>query len=285
MIYVVNEKAARGCDAMSNYVYLNDYEREETQKYEGIYTSKEIELNKRLFDECSKEHIDFIAVEELLKQGADPLGGTELFGWDLLDHIYGNIVGGSQDFNSAELPQLTELFLKYGMNVDAPKIPYDGKNSLNPLWEYAFVTNENAIRALKMLLDHGLSADSFAEFWDHSMIDYFHCACGDPQNDDFWNYNCTWTFKMLLLGASYDHILNNDKILREFICCDFNSYDVHNFRSWDEYDYYFNTSYCSGDPELYGAVIQIYEKKAGTKVWEIGVGADGRKALSCMRNK
>ena len=97
---------------MGEYEYTNDYEREHTQKYEGIYTSEEIELNKKLFDECAKEHIDFQLVEELLKQGADPLGGTEMCGWDLLDHIYGDLVGGSQDNESVDLPQITELFLK-----------------------------------------------------------------------------------------------------------------------------------------------------------------------------
>ena len=74
---------------MTEYKYLNDYERECTQKYEGTYTPEEIELNKMLKEECYKETIDYTAVEELLKQGADPLGGTELYGWDLLDHIYG----------------------------------------------------------------------------------------------------------------------------------------------------------------------------------------------------
>ena len=265
---------------MSGYNYSNDYEREETQKYEGTYTPCEIELNKRLFDECAKEHIDFATVEELLKLGADPLGGTALFGWGLLDHIYGYVVMGSQDFDSAELPQLTELFLKYGMNIDKPRIPYDGSNSLHPLWEFAFVTNENAIIALKLLLDHGLSADSFSEFYDHAMFDYFHCACGDPQNDDFWNYNCIWTFKMLLLGASYDHILNNDEHLREFICLNVNAYDIHNFRNWNDFDYYFDTSHCSGEPELYGSIIHITNKKTGNEVWKIGVGVAGRRALA-----
>ena len=173
---------------MSEYKYINDYEREETQKYEDTYTPAEIELNKKLFDACAEEHIDFALVEELLKQGADPLGGTELYGWSLLDHIYGDVVGGSQDNDSVELPKLTDLFLKYGMDVDDPRVPYDGSNSINPLWEFAFVTNENAISALKMLLDHGLSADSFAEFWDHSMTDFFHIECGDPENDEFWHF-------------------------------------------------------------------------------------------------
>ena len=265
---------------MNEYKYIDDYEREKTQKYEGTYTPEEIVLNKKLSHECSKEHIDFAVVEELLKQGADPLGGTELYGWSLLDHIYGDVVGGSHDYDSVELPKLTELFLKYGMDVDNPRVPYDGSNSINPLWDFAFVTNENTIFALKMLLDHGLSAESFAEFWDHSMTDYFYFECGDPQNDESWNYECIWTFKMLLLGASYDHILKNDEGLQEFICCDLNTYDVHNFRNWDNYKYFFDTSHCDKSPELYKSVIHIYEKATGDEVWKIGVGVAGRKILA-----
>lgn len=264
---------------MTGYIYANEYEREETQKYEGTYTPEEIALNKKLNEACSEDAIDFAYVEELLKQGADPLGGIALHGWDLLIHIYGDIVGDSYDSNSINLPRLTELFLKYGMDVDKPRIPYDGNNSQHPLWEFTFATNENSIIALKMLLDHGLSAEAFAEFWGHSMIDYFHCACGDPQNDEFWNEACTWTFKMLLLGASYDHILENDEGLREFICCHVNTYDIHGFRNWDDYKYYFDTAYCERYPELYGSIIHIYEKATGEEIWRIGVGSAGRKAL------
>jgi hypothetical protein len=264
---------------MSDYTYINEYEREETQKYEGVYTPEEINLNKKLNEACTKDIIDFACVEDLLKQGADPLGGIALYGWDLLIHIYGDIVGDSYDSNSIYLPRLTELFLKYGMDVDKPRIPYDGENSLHPLWEFTFATNENSIVALKMLLDHGLSSESFAKFWDHSMGDFFHCACGDPQNDEFWNHACTWTFKMLLLGASYDHIFNEDEGLSEFICCNINTYDIHNFRNWNEYEYYFDTAYCERRPELYGSIVHIYEKATGDEIWKIGVGMAGRKTL------
>lgn len=265
---------------MSEYPYINEAEREWTQKYEGIYTPEEIALNKKLRDACSKEPLDLALIEELLKQGADPLGGTEVYGWDLLEHIYGDtVVCESQDSDSINLPKLTELFLKYGMDVAKPRIPYDGDNSLNPLWHYAHVANENAIFALKMLLDNGLSAADFAEFWDHSMTDFFHLDCGDPQNDEFWNYECVWTFKMLLLGASYDHILESDEGLREFICCKLNNYDIHNFRNWDDYEYYFDTAFCERSPELYGSIIHIYEKTTGNEIWKIGVGKAGRESL------
>ena len=73
---------------MNGYEYSNEKEQKETQKYEGIYTPEEIELNKKLIGACAEDATDFAYIEELLKQGADPLGGTALFGWDLLIHIY-----------------------------------------------------------------------------------------------------------------------------------------------------------------------------------------------------
>ena len=127
---------------MGEYRYVNDTERKETQKYEGIYSHEEIELNKRLYDECSCDMIDLAVVRGILEQGADPLGPTAEHGWDVLEHIYGELVSDSQENNSVNLPQITELFLKYGMDVEKPRIPYDGKNSIDPLWEFAFVTNE-----------------------------------------------------------------------------------------------------------------------------------------------
>ena len=267
---------------MPEYNYINDYEREWTQKYEGTYTPEEIELNKKLKDECCKDNIDFAAVEELLTQGADPNGGTAICGWDLLEHIYGEIVAGSQDSNSVNLPKLTELFLKHGMNVDAPRVPYDGVNSLNPLWDFSFAANENSIMALKMLLDHGFSSRSFAEFWNHSMTDFFHIECGDPENDAFWNKECVWTFKMLLLGAAYDQIYKDDESIREFICSSFNTSDIHIFRNWDDFEYHFDTSHCDRHPELYGSIIHIFSKTSGNEVWTIGVGEAGRKTLEAM---
>ena len=248
-------------------------------EYIGVYTNEEIELNKKLYEECCKESIDFVAVEELLKAGSDPLGGTESNGLNLLDHIYGDVVGGSQYNDSVNLPQITELFLEYGMNIDKPRIPYDDANSINPAWELGFVVNENSIIALKMLLDHGLSAESFGLFWNHVITDFFYIECGDPQNDKFWNHECVWSLKMMLLGASYEHILENDKELQEFLCCDYNTVDIKNFRNWNNFIYYFDTSHCEKSPEFYKSIVRICDKETGKEVWTIGVGAGGRKLL------
>ena len=165
------------------------------------------------------------------------------------------------------------------MNIESPRIPYDGDFSLNPLWDFIFSVNENTAAALKLLLDHGLTASSFAEFWDNAISDLFNLECGDPQNDAYWHEKCVWTFKMLLLGASYDHIFDNDEGIGEFICCSYNSNDVHMFRNWDDFEYFFDTSYCDRRPDLYGSILHIYCKQTGEEVWTIGVGKTGKKAL------
>lgn len=73
--------------------------------------------------------------------------------------------------------------------------------------------------------------------------------------------------------------MTNDKELKDFLCCDYNNYDIHNFRNWDNFEYYFDTSHCEKSPELYKLIIHIYEKVSGEEVWTIGVGTDGRKLL------
>ncbi len=255
---------------MSEYKYINDYEREETQKYEGIYTPEEIELNIRLFEECRKENIDFDIVEDLLKKGADPLGPTADHGWGLLEHIYGELVGPSGYFDAKHIPhipKITELFLKYGMNVSSPRIPYDYDNSLHPL--FCFIENESGIKALKLLLDAGMDADSVAEFWGTAIFDQFN-VCNDDPNDEEWHDRFVWMMKMIMLVASYDHILENDEDLREIVGASYNSYDVHKFRDWDAYYYVFDTSRCNRHPELYRSVLKIYEVGTDKEVWKIG---------------
>ena len=84
---------------------------------------------------------------------------------------------------------------------------------------------------------------------------------------------------MILLGASYDHILSNDSDLRYFVCCSHNTNDIHMFRDWDDFEYHFDTSHCKKWPELLGSIIHIYSKKTGEEVWRIGVGKTAQEAL------
>lgn len=252
-------------------IIVNDYEKECTSRFEGTYTQEEVDLNNRLYEECSKEILNIKAIEELLKQGADPLGATSTSGWGLLYHIYGEILRDSQDSKSINIPTITKMFLKSGMDIDNPRVPYDDSDSINPMWMFAFVMNENSIYALEMLLDNGLSADSVGEMWGHATCDILNISCGDPCNDEFWNHECTWLMKMMMLCASYDHVLNNDEYLRRFIDYSHNNYDLHKFRKWNDFYYVFDTSRCKGKPELRGSVVKIYEAKSNKEVWEIDI--------------
>lgn len=249
---------------------MDEYEIECTKRFEGTYTLAEVELNKRLYEECSKEVLDCNAIEKLLLQGADPLGATAVSGWGVLDHIYYDIICESQDTNSINLPQITALFLKHGMNIAKPRVPYDTDNSINPMWSFSCVPNENAIVALKMLLDHELDAESVSAFWDHSIFYQINIYCDDPNDPDSKEW-FVWTFKMIMLIASYDHVLNNDEDLRNLIGCAYNNYDTRKFREWDNYYYEFDTSRCMRSPELYKAVVHIYEAKSKQEVWKIGM--------------
>ncbi|MBR3750413.1 MAG: hypothetical protein IKK58_01455 [Clostridia bacterium] len=249
---------------------MNEYEIECTSRYEGTYTVEEIELNNQLYTECSKEVLDCETIEELLKKGADPLGATAVSGWGLLEHIYDELVCDSQDSRSVNLPKITELFLKYGMDVAKPKVPYDGDNSLHPMWSFSFIPNENAIIALKMLLDNRLDADSAGEFWGHSMFDQINVHRENPNDPEYTDW-FVWTFKMLMLIVSYDHILNKDEDLRRRVGASYNQYDTHKFREWDNYRYEFDTSRCERYPELYRSVVRIFEIVSNKEVWRIGV--------------
>ena len=257
---------------MGEYEYTNDYEREHTQKYEGIYTPEEIELNKKLYEECQKESINFHTVEELLKKGADPLGPTSGHGWGLLEHIYGELVGPDGYFNDQHLPHLpkiTEIFLRYGMDVSSPRIPYDNDNSLHPL--FCFLENEYGIKSLQLLLDAGLDAESASWFWSTAIYDQFD-VCNDDPNDVEWYDRFVWMMKMVMLVASYDHILKVDEGLQKIVGYTYNTYDIHKFRNWDDYRYVFDTSRCERHPQLYQSVVKIFEIKTDREVWRIGFG-------------
>ena len=226
-------------------------------------------MNNKLYEDCQKEESDFALIEELLKQGADPMGPTDGHGWGLLDHIYGELVRSAEpdDALLQNIPRITELFLRYGMDISSPRIPYDDENSISPL--FCFPENEIGIITLKLLLDAGLDASSVAEFWSTATFDQYNVCQFDP-NDEEWHDMFVWMMKMIMLVASYDHVLQDDEGLYETVGCSYNTYDIHNFRNWDNYYYVFDTSRCERYPELYKSVVKIYDVETDKEVWKIG---------------
>ena len=251
---------------------MNEIKNENNLDDANAYSPEELALNRRLYEECAKKDIDYAVVEELLKQGADPLGLMQNSAFEY-ESVYGLIVSEAFDEQGEDLIRLTELFLKYGMDIDNPRIPYDA-DFVSPLWNLGLSLEEYSIAILKMFLDYGCSSESFDMFWSTAMGDLIDVACGDPVEDDFWNKACVLSLKATMLAASYDHILNNCEHLKKFVGYSYNDYDIHKFKNWNDFTYEFDTSHCKRRPELFQSVITIYENESKKAVWKFGVYLD-----------
>ena len=232
-------------------------------------TSKD-ELNAGLLAACTSEVIDYERIESFLKQGAEPLGniiggfGPNNLYEEVVDYLYRG------DDTPEDLYQITEMFLRYGMDISKPAIPYDFDNTLNPLWTFAFPSNECVLRTLKLLLDHGLSADDAGECWGHAFYDLINVERSLSDPDEYESFfDC---IRKLMLIASYPHILNADQDIRAQIWYDHNNYDLLRFRRWNDFAFEIDTSRCERYPEVYKSVVTIIEKASGKPVWKFGVG-------------
>ncbi|MBR2870426.1 MAG: hypothetical protein IKB98_03525 [Clostridia bacterium] len=219
-----------------------------------MFTEKEIRLNADLYNECIKEKVDFNLVEYFLIAGADPLGPID--SKDMEEHLYGLIITDALFTNSVNLPQLTELFIRYGMVISKPKIAYDSFNSINPIWCFGLAPNENSLLALKILLDNGLDIDSVSEFISHITTDLLFVDKNFfPVEKEPSHY--LWAMKMIFLIASYKDYLN-DKYLSDFICVKDNNYDLEKFREYKKFDFNFENN-----------VAKIYEIETKKTIWKI----------------
>lgn len=233
---------------------------------EIFYTQDEIELNKKLYEACGRKIINIAEVEELLKQGADPLGPYEA--QFQFDHLYGELVCEQSVENSINLPLITELFLRHGMDINNPRVPYDQDDSINPMWGFTFCPNGNSIKAIKLLLDNGVNTKLIDEYLDHCMIDYVTLDEDDP-NDPEWHDNYVWLVKTFMLLASYRDVIERSTFLKEIIDYDKNMYDLTFFEKWDDFIYEFDTSVCESKPRFYKTVIKIFDKNTNKLVWKM----------------
>jgi len=205
-----------------------------------------------LYRACLEEPPDWDRIGSLLALGTDPL-----------EYIYGELLCDLAEEECGRLFRITELFLRHGMDIDRPRIPYDGENILNPMWSFAFFINGQSLYLLKLLLDSGLSAQSAGLMWTHAVSDALDAAKADPNSEPCWRDTFIRVVKMLLLCASYDHILNNDRELRQLIGC---GCGLHRFRRWDDYIVVFDRVHCEDRPGSCPA--RIRDKKSGQTILE-----------------
>lgn len=229
----------------------------------------EIALNKKVLMACKANVIDYELVESLLKQGAKPLGKVIAYG--KANNLYKEIVDVLffDEETDEDFYKITELFLRYNMDISKPSIPYDGLNILNPLWSFSFASNDVILRTLRLLLDNGLSADAARECWDHAICDFVQIDGDLIDEDDYESFRDF--IRKIMLIASYPHVLNSDLKLQEKIWLKNNCYDVTKFRDWNLVSYEIDTSHCSGYPQVYRSIVTIIEKSSGKAVWKFGI--------------
>ena len=224
-----------------------------------------------LLDVCLAVPVDYERAENLLKQGAEPLG--RIGAWGAPPHpenLYTAILCELyyREIVPEDLYKITDLFLRCGMDIAKPSVPYDG-DSPNPLRVFAIPSDESGewiLRTLKLLLDHGLRAEDAYECW-HEYIRDVCLICDFSKPFDLRIvYDC---LRKLMLIASYPHVLNADAQLRKAIWQERNHYDLMQFRNWNAFTFEPDTPLCS----RYAAdvTVSIIEKSSGQKVWMLGL--------------
>ena len=225
------------------------------------------ELNQKLLEVCTSNLLDFDQVEELLRRGAEPMGVVATkYG---ANNLFGAIAEELFEFEytTEDFYRITKLFLKYGMDISKPSVPYDYSYVFHPFLNFVFQTNDWAIRTMELLLDNGCSAVDAREFWQYALGDFRYCP-GDFDSDRLYDY-----VRKLMLVASYPHILNADEMLRKVIWFDQNSYDLIRFRNWNDFLYETDFSFCEANtsPNIYRSLVTIVEKDSGKRIWRFGI--------------
>ncbi len=240
---------------------------------ELIRKKAKLGINMELLQACIVERVDYSKIEELLKQGAEPLGYIEENGFpnNLYDSVIENLAW--KEDKNGDLVKITDLFLQYGLDISKPAIPYDNNEILNPIYNFCGYMRGSMMETLRLLLDHGLTAEDAEWGWGQQLDDFLNVSdsldCEDVRGE-LPHY--VWK---LMLTASYPHVLNRDEGLRYNIWYDRNHYDLSRFREWDWYDFELDTSHCDkGYPRVARSIVTIKDKSTGEKVWRFGVEMD-----------
>ncbi len=229
------------------------------------------ELNRLLFLASTVPHPDLEAVESLLKLGADPLGPYNSFNGCTLEELF---VNSQEDGSSKDLPDLTELFLRYGMDVDSSE-----KAVLHPL---TWVRNEYGVQTLRLLMDAGLSAKEAEAFAVDLVGNILQREAGeyDPALDADWRKSIDCAVKMILLLASYERVFTGSRYIRKLMRAGEEGFPAfERFRDWEKYrcdavfrDYGDRYAKETGEKiPWYLGTATVYEKESGKEVRKLSL--------------
>lgn len=227
-------------------------------------------LNQELLEAAKR--CDLIRVEELLRQGADPLGSFDVNHQN--EHILGELFCFSADDEKLadRMPTLLRLFFAHRMDIAAGNIPGDEEDYINPLWDLAFVSNESGLKILQVLLEHGLDCLSAENLVEHIFVDMEICD-GCNVDDKWWVERWSCSLKMVMLVASYPHILENSTYIADCISLAENdAARLSVFRNWKNFTCQIDLSTCDDIPHgLRNATVRITDAETGELIWRMAV--------------
>lgn len=221
----------------------------------------ELQLNSQLYEEAIKCEVDYSTIEELLKKGASP---TDIYDYDYCgDTVFSQIVNDRE--SKAELPKLTELFLRYGMNINATV--NDCLHTLTWIRNiYGFETMQQLFETKMSWLDaESYIGDMVGDMWQ---FEEFNSDDSDSMESLFWAMRetmylaalfaddfekCEWAYKLIRPD------LNKNTSLKEFL-------------DWDKFDYEYIADEATANHRnnsLDGKMIIIKRKRNKEIVWKI----------------
>lgn len=201
------------------------------------------QLNTKLYHELFKENIDYDLIIKLLKEGADPLGPLED---DEESCVLEELIWESYDEDSEigmywKLPKLVNIFIENGMDPKRIKVNEDNPS---PVWALAHICSRNALLVLKTLIENDLSKECVNDFIEHFIEDTTCVYCNHLETPEDY-YSVNYGYKMIMLCASYENIIEDNELLKHLIDYDNNNFDLTKFREYDEYSILIDTSTCT----------------------------------------
>ena len=226
-------------------------------------------LNERLCAAITQKQIDKEHIEQLINEGADPLGPL----FDEKDTAIGELflVAGTEGI-SDNIPVIVEMFIEKGL--DCARFSKTDGDSHMELWSLVHSSSEGACEALKIMIENNLRVSALEDFICHFYEDCEYCD-GSEMDDEYEEY-ITWSLKTIMMCASYPKLLKESKYLR--LCIEMNDtnkendYDLTKFKNYNEYEYYFDLSTIDTAPYgLRNAGVEIRRKETGEVVWRLHI--------------
>ena len=258
----------KDCESALESIFYCEKEDETRESKMDEFASVFFSPTEDLFYACTSEYSGLEKIENLLKSGISPNGLV----WDIFqaDNFYTVLALALRGYDGEEshLPEITELLLQYGLDIEHPIIPYDDYDYTNPMTVFGMF-GDAYVPTLAVFLRHGISAESVDACLMTCVPDliYVNTDVLDPQYVGTEPNYFFQAVRMLMLVCSYPEISAQLEWVRKFMDFEKNSYELSKFRDYNNYD--FSLVFPNEEePKPEGCEVSIVEKGSEKTVWK-----------------